>query len=158
MECKESDKVLAFDMLYTSNPIAKLKILLFLFDEKDQQQFVVLIKYLEFQYALSLAERETPQLEFCSSNTTKPDLTELLDDIKLYCSPSEKEQLDQIGNLQGTMSMMKDMQSMMGMMEGMEGMSEGLFNNGSDDTNSDMIKSMLSPEQLAMFEMFKGGF
>jgi len=158
MECNESDKVLAFDMLYTSNQIAILKILLFLFDEKDQHQLVVLIKYLEFQYALSLAERQQAQLEFCSSNTPKPDITELLDDIKLYCSPSEKEQLDQIGSLQGTMSMMKDMQSMMGVMEGMEGMSENISSNGSNDTNSDMIKSMLTPDQLAMFEMFKGGF
>lgn len=155
MEHKESDKVLAFDTIYTSNHIAIMKILHTLFDTEEQQNMVVFIKYLELQYALSVAEQNKSQIKICSYPAQKPDMTELLEDIKLYCSPSEKQQLDQISNMQGTMSMMKDMQAMMGMMEGSQ---EDHPTDKNDNSSNDMIKSMLSPEQLAMFEMFKGGF
>lgn len=155
MEHKDSDKVLAFDTIYTSNHIAIMKILLSLFEAEQQQNMVVFIKYLELQYTLSITEQNKSQIKVCSSNVRKPEMTELLDDIKLYCSPSEKQQLDQISNMQSTMSMMKDMQSMMGMMEGIQG---DTSTDKNDNPSNDMLKSMLSPEQLAMFEMFKGGF
>ena len=46
----DTDKVLAFDTLFTTNHIKMLKVLLFYFDPSAQKMLAVLIKFLELHF------------------------------------------------------------------------------------------------------------
>lgn len=57
MDKNKSDKVLAFDTLYTSNHIQMLKIFLPYLDSNLQKYLAIYIKYSELQYTLSFYKK-----------------------------------------------------------------------------------------------------
>ncbi len=141
MDDTQSDKIYAFDTLYTSNQIQLLKIILPYANPSMRRHLAIFIKYMELQYILRL-----PTSSFPNTCPTASDFstTTVLEEIKPLCPPESKQQLDQIANMMQTMEMMTQMQDLMGMMDG-DGMGD----------MSDLLSGMLSPEQMSMFEMFQ---
>lgn len=174
---EEASNVMAFDALYTTNQIQKLKVLLPYIEPSMQKHLAVYIKYMELQYTMNLTKRHTVTLCGCGlSQPEKPDLRKLCKELSLYSTPEEIRQLEQIQNILQTMETVQEMsQTMNAMQEIFPDMNmDSLFGNplsgagqteddgGSSDKSAatdspmmDMLMNMLTPEQRQMYEMFR---
>ena len=169
---EEAANVTAFDALYTTNQIQKLKVLLPYIDPPMQKNLAVYIKYMELQYTMRYVRRHPFQISGCSISTDqKPDLQSLCLQLSLYSSPEEIRQLEQFRNMLQTMETFQEMsQTFSALQEIFPDMSAATsFGNDASDQDSDesggtgtgafsmmdMLMNMLSPEQKEMFEMFQ---
>lgn len=152
MEHMEADTVLAFDTLHTTNHIQILKILLPYLDSGMHKHIAIYIKYLELQYTLEFYNRKSNSIFYEPEAKKETDFSKLMSDMQCYCSESEKQTISHIGEMMQAMKTFQDMQDVMQMMGGFENMGGS---DGSGFDISQMMQGMLSPEQMAMFEMFK---
>lgn len=171
---EDASSVMAFDALYTTNQIQKLKVLLPYIDPSMQKHLAVYIKYMELQYTMNFTKRHASTLCGCElSRPDKPDLRKLCKELCLYSTPEEIRQLEQIQNILQTMETMQEMsQTMSAMQEIFPDMNmDSLFANplsgtgqsgdGAEQSSAsgspmmDMLIQMLSPEQREMYEMFQ---
>ena len=174
---EDASNVMAFDALYTTNQIQKLKVLLPYIEPSMQKHLAVYIKYMELQYTMNLTKRHTSALSGCGlSQPAKPDLKKLCRELCLYSTPEEIRQLEQIQNMLQTLETVQEMtQTMNAMQEIFPDMNmDSLFENplsGSGQTGDDgerpekaaspgspmmdMLMHMLTPEQREMYELFQ---
>lgn len=174
---EDASNVMAFDALYTTNQIQKLKVLLPYIEPSMQKHLAVYIKYMELQYTMNYTKRHTSTLCGCGlSQPEKPDLRKLCKELSLYSTPEEIRQLEQIQNILQTLETVQEMsQTMSAMQEIFPDMNmDSLFENplsgtghtGEDTEGSekqaspgspmmDMLMHMLTPEQREMYEMFQ---
>ena len=169
---EEAANVMAFDALYTTNEIQKLKILLTYIEPSMQKHLAVYIKYMELQYTMRYVRRHPFQISGCSvSSDEKPDLRSLCRQLSLYSSPEEIRQLEQLQNMFETLETMQEMtQTMSALQEIFPDMSaappfgsDSAFSDseGAESAQTgpfsvmDMMMNMLTPEQRAMYEMFQ---
>lgn len=173
MEHSEHKSILAFDTLYTSNHIQILKILLPFLGDAQQKWMAVLIKFLELQYTLELIKLPGSAFPCDFSNrvnNSSPDIVEIFEQIKNFCTPDERALFDQIARLKSTfdqyeqmMQMMELFQQMMPSEDSRDKTSENSFgdfssllgNLSAGSNPMDMLQGMLSDEQRSMFEMFQ---
>ena len=178
----DASNVMAFDALYTTNQIQKLKVLLPYIEPSMQKHLAVYIKYMELQYTIQLTKKHTATLCGCGlSQPEKTDLKKLCKELCLYSTPEEIRQLEQIQNMLQTFETIQEMsQTMSAMQEIFPDMNmESLFENplsgtvpsedapfgeAADDLEKtspsgspmmDMLMHMLTPEQREMYEMFQ---
>lgn len=111
MEPKENEAVAAFDTLYTNNHIQILKILLPHFDSKGRKRLAILIKFMELRYTMEYFSRHTAEDE--RDGTKQPDIVRIFEQIKNFCTPSERAMFDQLANLKKSMEMYEEMTNMM---------------------------------------------
>lgn len=170
---EDNDYVLAFDHFYTTNHIQILKSLLPFMENGNFRMLPALIKYMEFQYTLSLLDKGAPSFSgaiHASSfdSGTKPaaktDPTESLEQIykavHKYLAPNEDQSFNQILSAIKTMKNLREMQQMMELIQSLN-----------SDTNSNIdlanIMDNLSPgnentgglninEMMEMMKMFGG--
>ena len=169
---EEATNVMAFDALYTTNQIQKLKVLLPYIEPSMQKHLAVYIKYMELQYTMKHVKRHPFQISGCSiSSDEKPDLRSLCRQLSLYSSPEEIRQLEQLQNMFETLETMQEMtQTMSALQEIFPDMSaappfgsDSAFSDseGAESAQTgpfsvmDMMMNMLTPEQRAMYEMFQ---
>lgn len=166
---EEAANVMAFDALYTTNQIQKLKVLLPYIEPPMQKNLAVYIKYMELQYTMQYVRKHPFQISGCSISTDqKPDLQSLCMQLSLYSSPEEIRQLEQFRNMLKTMETVQEMsQTFSALQEIFPDMSAASpFGNTASDEDSggngggsfsmmDMLMNMLTPEQKEMFEMFQ---
>lgn len=174
---ENASNVMAFDALYTTNQIQKLKVLLPYIEPSMQKHLAVYIKYMELQYTINLTKRQSAALSGCGlSQPEKPDLKKLCRELCLYSTPEEIRQLEQIQNMLQTLETVQEMsQTMSAMQEIFPDMNmDSLFENplsgtgqtgdAKDDLEKpassgspimDMLMHMLTPEQREMYEMFQ---
>lgn len=169
---EDATNVMAFDALYTTNSIQKLKVLLPYIEPSMQKHLAVYIKYMELQYTLSYVHKHPFQISGCSiSFDEKPDLRSLCRQLCLYSSPEEIRQLEQMQNMLQTMETMQEMSQTMSALQeifpdlsaappfGSDSASSTEGNAESAQTGSfsmmDMLMNMLTPEQKSMYEMFQ---
>ncbi len=169
---EEAANVMAFDALYTTNQIQKLKVLLPYIEPSMQKNLAVYIKYMELQYTMRYVRRHPIKISGCSISTDqKPDLQSLCRQLSLYSTPEEIKQLDQLCNMLQTMETVQEMsQTISALQEIFPDMSAassfgdavpGEDNAESGDTGNssfsmmDMLMNMLTPEQKEMYEMFR---
>ena len=117
-----------FDHFYTTNHIQILKSLLPFFDTGFSSYLPVLIKYLELQHTLELAQKGIQPIPpgILAASKQAPDLEEIYRAIKKYLAPSEEKTLQQLIDMMHTMENVKEMQKMMDFFHSMNG----------DDSNS----------------------
>lgn len=168
---EEATNVMAFDALYTTNQIQKLKVLLPYIEPSMQKHMAVYIKYMELQYTLNYVHRHPFQISGCSiSSDEKPNLRSLCRQLCLYSSPEEIKQLEQMQNMLQTLETMQEMSQTMSALQeifpdlsaappfGSDSASSSEGDTGSAQTGQfsmmDMLMNMLTPEQKAMYEMF----
>ena len=119
------DKVTAFDALFTNNQIQKLKVLISYVDSPMQRQLAIYIKFLELKYTLELFQR-SPQLTVSPMPQEGPlDAGRLCQEVTPYCSPRERNQLNQFSSMFQAMSHYQETMEMVKMFQDMfpEGMS-----------------------------------
>lgn len=167
---EEAANVMAFDALYTTNQIQKLKVLLPYIEPPMQKNLAVYIKYMELQYTMQYVRKHPFQISGCSISTDqKPDLQSLCMQLSLYSSPEEIRQLEQFRNMLKTMETVQEMSQTFSALQeifpdisaasafGNTGAAENNEEPGSGGSFSmmDMLMNMLTPEQKEMFEMFQ---
>lgn len=124
MEQTGKDNISAFDALYTTNQIQLFKILIPYMAPSMQKNLVIYIKYMEFQYTLTLFQKH-PYAAFSGNTiTVKPDTNQLFDEIIPFLDLDQRGKILQMKNMMQSMEQMKEMMSMMEMMKDMfpEGM------------------------------------
>ena len=157
MDQCENQSVIAFDTLYTTNHIQILKILLPFVDLPSQKKLIILIKFLELQYALACVNR-FPASVPCENARTHPfsdpapDIIALYEQIKNFCTPTERAMFEQLSNMKRGMEMYEEMTNMMKMFSQLDQKTGEDAAAGTDPM--ELLKSMLSPEQQAMFDLF----
>lgn len=109
-----SDKICAYDTLFTNNHIQMLKIILGNVSPAIQGKLAVYIKFLELQHTLRmLTENTTFHLSPSLSTDT------LLEELLPYCDRSEKEQIQSLINLLQNFNNMQEMMEVFQMMQEM---------------------------------------
>ncbi len=109
---KASDKVTAFDALFTTSHIQKCKVLLSYLPPYLQKTLAVYIKFSELRYTLSFFQTRPAQYAFFHADGS--GFSQMMDDISPYLSPHEQSQFS---HMQQMMQSMKHMQEMMEMIE-----------------------------------------
>lgn len=164
----EAPNVTAFDTLYTTNRLQKLKILLPCLEYPLQKYLAVYIKYSELQYTLTCGG--SASLQSCaypasamSACAGMPDLSELCRQLRLYSTPEEIRQLEQLQSTLQTIQTYQEMQeTLQSMQELFPDMNMDLSNPGGLSGGSpggemslpDLLLGMLTPEQRSMYEAF----
>lgn len=151
---EESSNVMAFDALYTNNQIQKLKVLLPYIEPTMQKNMAIYIKYMELKYTMDLCRKHPFHICSAPSEEQMPDIKKLCQELKPYCTEAEVRQLEQMESILQTMEMYQEMSHTM---SAMQEIFPNMGNEDSDQTSSSMeniLMSMLSPEQKAMFDAF----
>ncbi len=178
MEQTENQAIVTFDTLYTNNHIQILKVLLPYFDIQSRKRLAILIKFMELRYTMDYFARYAAlhAVEARDKTGGQPDIVAIFEQIKNFCTPSERAMFDQLANMKKSMEMYEEM---MGMMQVFSQMTQETSPAGQADPDIpgepdrpgsagaaadsaapqsnpiDMLKGLLSPEQQAMFEMFQ---
>ena len=167
MEYDDYKKIVAFDTLFSTNHIQMLKILLPYLDHKMQKSMAVYIKFMELNYTIRFYQKQPSLLCGCAEKETRPEFSQICNELLPFCSEKEKKQMEQLKNLFGSMKMYQDMMSTMEMMKELmpdfdisnmfqgKGNSEETTAGGNFDMMN-MLMNLLSPEQKEMFDLFGG--
>ena len=142
MEQNPPKPMTPFDNLVTPPFLYTLKLLLPYTPPSIQRFFGVYIKFLELRHTMEV-------FQGFSSN---PSPSNILEGLKPYMNPSEKEMMEQMSGMMNMMEMVRSMQSMSEGSPDSSSQGFGAFN------PMDMMKGMLSPEQQEMFEMYNTMF
>lgn len=158
MDNNQSDRVLAFDSLFTTNHIQMLKLLVGYMDPAIQGKIAVYIKFMELQHTMKMvAVHPTLSVTPCQSADGPGTFTTLLDEICPFCRPEEKEHLQNIKNMFQTF---ENMQEMMAMIDVLKEMAPEMFsgdgNSGFDF--SQMMNMSQGMDTSQMMDMMQGIF
>ena len=156
-EHKDSDYVLAFDTLYTNNHIQMLKVILPRLPRERRNQLALYIKYKEFQYTLSYVEKTKHQINICTSDPEPMDFASLMKELQYYCTDAEQKKFKEIADMMQALEMFQEMQKYKDLFSATVNPTDATNENEST-SNMDvtsLLKNLLSPEQQAMFEMFR---
>ena len=159
MDEKEQDNVAAFDVLFTSNQIQIMKILLPCFAPSTQKYLAIYIKYQELQYTISYFHEHSVHASSLSSNKSESFL-KLLPALLPYCTDSQKKMIQQFEQMLSSMETYREMMEMMQTMQSMAGTenSDAPFDmSGGQMPDMELLMSLLGPEQQNFMEMMKGG-
>ena len=162
---ENTEAILAFDTLYTTNHMKILKLLIPYLETEYQKKIAVFIKLQELMFTLNFFRQYSASLyspDFKQGK--KMDLNTLIPLLIPYCNEAEKNIISQFSQIQNMMNMMEQMQVYMPMiqqlissMSGDDTNPDGMNQNGLDlggNNLMDMLKNMMSEEQQAMFTMF----
>lgn len=154
----ENDKIAAFDTLYTSNHIQIMKLALPLMPRDKQYYGAIFIKYMELNYTLSLGKYLKNQLCACSG-LENYGMENFLKEVLPFCTEKEAERIKKINQMMNSFKTFQEMKSMMDMFGGdlFNGDMFGKDMGGEAGFSPDMLKGLLSEEQMALFEMFMNG-
>ncbi len=146
MDKLDFDSVQTYDLRYTNNQIQMLKVMLPFLDPAMRRNMTVLIRFLEFQYTLTMVQKHP---EYFQAKACPPEPENLLDQLQKYCPPEVVSMLENFRSIQQAMKMYEDMKDFM-----------GDFQDGSSASETDsggfpmwnMLSGFLDPEQLAIFQ------
>lgn len=127
-----------FDSLVNPPFLYTLKLLLPYTPSPMQRFLGIYIKFLELRHAM----------EYFQGFASHAQPKDMLDGLKPYMSPAEKEMMEQ----------MSGMMNMMEMVQNMQAMSDSSPQDSGGFNPLDMMKGMLSPEQQEMFDMYNAMF
>lgn len=161
MDTNHSDRVLAFDTLFTTSHIQMLKLLVGYIPPSVQGKMAVYIKFMELQHTLQMIARHPSiQISPCCNSDDSGNLTILLDEMLPFCRPEEKTQLQNLKNMFQTI---ENMQQMMEMIELMKEMAPEMFDgNGTGSMDFSQMMNMSQETDLSqmmeMMNMMQGMF
>lgn len=168
MACKEQEKILAFDTIFSNNHIQMLKIMLPFMDRQMQKFMAVYIKFLELRYTIDFCKRTAFSLQEGIKQEGPFSPLLIFDELLPLCNMQEKKQLEQMRSVFQNMEMYQEMSKTMEMMKDfmpdMGDFFRTMQNTGDSSANtpnsgfsmSDMLMNMMTPEQKEMYELFKG--
>ncbi len=132
-----------FDQKSFSGPIQMLKAAIPYMDSHSGRKLAMLIRALEFRQTMSVFQEE--QLSICSVNPNqRPNIEDVLRDIRKYCAPSEAEQIDQFLNMLNAVRIYNQYNELF---------KNNDFSNMMNQMNSIKNSNMnISPEQIKMLQ------
>lgn len=83
-----------FDLEFFSKPLQILKVMVPYMPPKEQRSLAMMIKFLELQKVSTLFNGKSSALQSCSIEDSGERMTQMLNEIKNYCSDKEKENID----------------------------------------------------------------
>lgn len=113
----DQEKIIAFDTLFTTNHIQKLKILLTYLDPPMQKSIAVYIKFLELQYTLSFFKTHPASSLPQFPHEESFNISRLCDELLPLSSPPEQENLKQMKGMYQNFENMQEMMQMIQMMK-----------------------------------------
>lgn len=136
-----------FDALICDSRLQMMKALIPFIPAREQKFLSVYVKYTELAKTMELVKNinSDNSVGICSltGNNEKKDLSEILQIMRKFSSDKERDTIDMIMNMISiyrTFRMYKEtMQS------------------ANDDSMSELLKNLLTPEQQEMFENFSSG-
>lgn len=147
------EKIVSFDTLFTTNQIQILKILLTYVEPSQQKLMAVYIKFLELQYTISFF-RKYPSSFTKFTQEENFNAAKLCDEIMPFCSPSEREMLNNMKNMYQNFESMQEMMQMVQMMK-------DLFPEGENPPGGDSasmfsgLSEMLGSKGMDMSQLFE---
>ncbi len=141
MEARPPKLMTPFDSLVISDPLYTLKLLLPYTPPSAQRMLAVYIKFQEFRYTL--------EYFWGFPRSGSPD--HLLQDLKPYMTPQERETMEQMEGMLNMMELMQEFPVLSGQEE--DGAGSGGF-----PSSIDLIKHMLTPEQQELFHTYSTFF
>ena len=132
-----------FDQKSFSGPIQMLKAAIPHLDIYSGRKLAMLIRALEFRQTMSVFKEE--KLSICSVNLNqRPNIEDVLRDIRKYCAPSEAEQIDQFLNMLNAVRIYNQYNELF---------KNNDFSNMMNQMNSIKNSNMnISPEQIKMLQ------
>jgi len=112
-ETKVSEKIYAFDSLFTTNHIQMLKVLLPCLNPSLQRTLTLYIKFLELFYAMHFLSTHPYALKGCVFDNNAFDFNSFFTDMEPYLSSSESEMFKQIRQSMNTVKQFEQMQQKM---------------------------------------------
>ncbi|MBQ8596532.1 MAG: hypothetical protein IJ409_01960 [Lachnospiraceae bacterium] len=129
MSCKEHEKIIAFDTLFSTNHTQMLKIILPFMDNQMQKHLAIYIKFLELSYTIEFLKKHPFQLCGCTKQESFSEFPKLCGELLPFCSDKEKKQIEQMRGIFQSMEMYREMsQTMEAMKDFMPDMGD-LFQN-----------------------------
>lgn len=164
-QANSTDKIMAFDTIFTNNHIKMLKVLVFYLDSPLQNMLAVYIKFLELQHAMKYINANLLPLPSSSSDSSDSynsilgilgnlDVNALCREILPFCTGKESDKVQNILQMYQMMDNFKQISQTMEMMKELfpegTGAPEDLFSFfGNTDTGS-----MGNMGNMDMFQMF----
>lgn len=159
---EQSDAILTFDTLYTTNEIQILKLALPLLSPQLQPYAALLIKCRELQHCLDRLPKT--KIEYASLQLSYLDA--FLDSALPYCNEKQGATIKQLKQLKHSIDMFDKMKGMMSMF-GEDGATDlaSLFqafgqpaSTQPENSPEDLLRSVMSGDQADLFEQFKKKF
>lgn len=126
-QANSTDKIMAFDTIFTNNHIKMLKVLFFYLDSQLQKMLAVYIKFLELQHAIKYINTNfLPLTSRPDSPNTQTHLSGILGDLDInalcreilpYCTGAESEKIQSILQMLQVMDNFKQISQTMEMMK-----------------------------------------
>lgn len=114
------EKIVAFDTLFTTNQIQILKILLTYVEPAQQKLIAVYIKFLELQYTMTFFQKYPSSKLSCTEFFPKEEgfnAGKLCEEVLPFCTPSDRDKLNQMKNMYESFTNMQEMMQMVQMMK-----------------------------------------
>lgn len=129
-----TDKVLAFDTIFTTNHIKMLKVLTVCLEPPIQKFLAVYIKFLELQFTINyLSSKASPYPGNDNSNIN--NISNILcSEILPYCTLDEKKTFERLNRMLQMVTGFKEISSIMDTVN-------GLFPEGMEDLNLNSLES-----------------
>ena len=118
MQTTNSEKIYAFDTIYTTNHIQMLKILLPCLNPPLQKTLALYIKFLELCYTFSFLRAHPYGIKGCGFDKPPTDWQLISDEILPFLAPEEAGRFKQ---MKQAFQMIKQFESMQSMMEKLDG-------------------------------------
>ena len=83
-----------FDIETQSRNIQMLKTVIPYIDASRQKTFALIVKFLELRNVASIFNEEPASISMCSTDDPAEKRMQLLNDIKKFCTPAEKDSID----------------------------------------------------------------
>ena len=153
MDDKDKDAVLLFDTLYTTNHIQMLKILLSYIPDRYHIKLALFIKYQEFQYTLHYMKSHTISTDNQEeTDISSIDFVSLYKELSPYFTEEEKAKFSQFIQMKNAMDQYRDILKLMPVIEPLMNSNE---NDSSESNMEEILKNLLSEEQISMFNIFQ---
>lgn len=144
MEHYDSEKMTPFDQLISTQPLQILKLLIPYTPPENQRFLAVYTKFLELQHTINFFQNFRSEMSSQDFEQKAISPWNILQEIRPYISKQTAETLDMVRNI-------------MEMMELFQTAQETANTNGDAEPAFDpmsMMKTMLDPEQQAIFDMY----
>lgn len=147
----ESDKVTAFDTLFTTNHMRICKILLPHMDRNMQKVFSIYIKLSELSYTITYFKHHPNADMHTDSNVDS--FIKICEEIMPYSTAEEKDKLSKISSLFGQIKNIQEMYEMYQMFSDMMPDSSAMSTSGSNpEAENTSFDTQLLAEMLKMMQ------
>ena len=138
---QDIDYVTKFDTLFTTKPLRLFKSIIPFVEPGMRRHLIVFIKIMELQFVLKGLSDQFLSSHLNSSGNENPSLITVLGSLCNYCDEDEKQTIDQMVQLFKAYEMYQTYQAV-------------TKPDKEADDFTDILQSMLSPEQKELFHTF----